>query len=167
MQELVARSAPSAGQPGPVRFGRRIDGLPLFDGVVVVGVNAANAVILVNVADVPPRVTGRARISRDAAIEAAKAAMPGLEIADTPRAERGWKAAGEAVRPVWRVDFAAARPPGYWRPTWTPRAERSCCAWTSGPSARGRASLRKAASFRLPGRRVERRDRRTARGGAL
>lgn len=115
MQELVARSAPSAGQPGPVRFERRIDGLPLFDGDVVVGVNAANAVILVNVADVPPRVTGRARISRDAAIEAAKAAMPGLEIADTPRAERGWKAAGEAVRPVWRVDFAAARPPGYWR----------------------------------------------------
>ncbi len=82
---------------------------------LVVGVDAANAVILVNVADVPARVTGRPRISRDAAIRAARAAVPGLETADAPRVERGWKAAGQVIRPVWRVGFSATRPPGDWR----------------------------------------------------
>ncbi len=114
-QKLVVRTAPAVGQAGPVRFERRIDRLPLFDGDVVVGVDLANAVILVNVADVPAKVTGRARISRRAAIRAAKAAVPGLEGAGAPRAERGWKAAGRVVRPVWRVDLSAARPPGDWR----------------------------------------------------
>jgi hypothetical protein len=114
-QELVARGTPAPGQPGAVRFERRIDGLPLFDGDVVVGANAGNAVILVNGADVPAQMKGRARISRKAAIRAAKTAIPGLERSDAPRAERGWRAAGQAIRPVWRVDFIAARPPGDWR----------------------------------------------------
>ncbi len=114
-EDLVARGAPAPGQAGPVRFERRIDGLPLFDGDLVVGVDARNAVILVNGTDVPTAVKGRARISRKAAIRAAVAAIPGLETTDTPRAERGWRAAGEAIRPVWRVDFTAARPAGDWR----------------------------------------------------
>ena len=114
-QELIARSTPAPGQPGPVRLERRIDGLPVFDGDVVVGVDASNAVILVNNTDTPPRQAGRARISRSAAIRAAKAAIPGLRISDAPRVERGWRGAGQAMRPVWRVDFVAERPPGDWR----------------------------------------------------
>lgn len=114
-QELVARVIPAAGQPGPVRFERRIDGLPLFDGDVIVGVDARNAVMLINGADVPSEVRGRARISRKAAVRIAKAAIPGLETADTLRTERGWRAAGRAIRPVWRIDFTVARPPGDWR----------------------------------------------------
>ena len=114
-EELVRRSVPSPGQPGPVRFERRIAGLRLFDGDVVVGVDGRNTVILVNGTDVPAQVQGRARISRRAAIRAAKAGIPGLEMSDAPRAERGWRAAGQVVRPVWRVDFTAARPPGDWR----------------------------------------------------
>jgi Zn-dependent metalloprotease len=98
-----------------VRFERRIDGLPLFDGDVVVGVGAKNAIILVNGSDVPAQVKGRARISRKTAIRAAKAAIPGLENSDTARTERGWYAAGQVIRPVWRVDLTAARPPGDWR----------------------------------------------------
>jgi Zn-dependent metalloprotease len=114
-QELVARNTLMSGHPGPVRFERRIDGSPVFDGDVVVGVNASNAVILVNSTDVPGQVEGRARISRAVAIRAAKRAIPRLEMSDSPRAERGWRAAGQAIRPVWRVDFTAARPPGDWR----------------------------------------------------
>ncbi len=114
-QELVVRATPQPGQPGPVRFERRIDGLPLFDGDVVVGVGARNAIILVNGSDVPAQVKGRARISRKTAIRAARAAIPGLETSDTARTERGWYAAGQVIRPVWRVDFVAVRPPGDWR----------------------------------------------------
>lgn len=114
-QELVTRSVPAGGRPGAVRFERRIDGLPLFDGDVAVGVGAENAVVLVNVAAAPTGRRGRHALSREAAVEAAKGAIPGLETADAPRAERGWKAAGEVIRPVWRVDLAADRPPGDWR----------------------------------------------------
>ncbi len=112
---LMTRGAPSPGQSGPVRFERCIDGLPLFDGDVVVGMDGKNTVILVNGTDVPAQVQGRARISRKAAIRAAKAGISGLAMSDAPRAERGWRAAGLVIRPVWRVDFTAARPPGDWR----------------------------------------------------
>src|SRR5205823_1321342 len=85
--ELAAKGAPAAGQAGAVRFERRLDGLPVFDGDVVVGVDAANTVLLVNAQDVPSRVKGKARLSRAAAVEAAKKAMPGLVSDDAPRAE--------------------------------------------------------------------------------
>jgi hypothetical protein len=114
-QQLVTRGKPLPGQAGAVRFERRIDGLPLFDGDVVLGVDGKNTVSLVNGTDVPAQVQGRARLSRRAAIRAAKAGLPGLETSDSPRAERGWRAAGQVIRPVWRVDFTAARPPGDWR----------------------------------------------------
>src|SRR5229473_3489254 len=51
-QELVARGTPAPGEPGAVRFERRIGGWPVFDGDVVVGVDAKNAVILVNPGEV-------------------------------------------------------------------------------------------------------------------
>ncbi len=114
-QQLVAVSAPAAGRPGAVRFTRLIDGSPIFDGDVVVGIDAAGAVVLVNAADVPPRVAGRVRLSRREAIRAAAKAMPDVEFADGARAKRGWLAAGEVARPVWRVDAVGLRPPGEWR----------------------------------------------------
>jgi Zn-dependent metalloprotease len=113
--ELVTTSAPPAGQPGAVRFERRVEGLPVFDGDLAVGVDAENTIILVNTADVPPVIKGKARLSRAAAIRAAKRAIPNLESDDQPRAERGFKAFFGAVRPVWRVEFAARRPPGDFR----------------------------------------------------
>jgi hypothetical protein len=114
-EQLTVRVTPAPGQPGPVRFERRIDGLPVFDGDVVVGVDARNAVILVNGTDVPTQVNGRARTSRKAAIRAAKATIPGVATSEIPRAERGWRAAGQVIRPVWRVDFIAGKPPDDWR----------------------------------------------------
>ena len=114
-EQLVVRASPTPGQLGPVRFERTIDGLPLFDGDVVVGVDARNAVILVNCADAPMQVEGRARISRKAAIRTARAAIPGLEVTGVVRAQRGWRAVGQVIRPVWRVDFTGVRPPGDWR----------------------------------------------------
>jgi Zn-dependent metalloprotease len=102
--------------PGPtVRFQRRIGGLPVFDGDIVVGTTGESTVIVVNTSGVPARVTGKARTSPAAAIKSAKAAIPNLRSSDPPRAERGWRAAGQAVRPVWRVDFVAVRPPGDYR----------------------------------------------------
>ena len=114
-QKLVAIDHPAPGPAVAVHFERRIDGLPVFDGAIAVGVNAANAVILVNNADVPAEVSGRARVARKEAIRLAKAAIPKLVTSDTPRAVRGWHAAGTTVRPVWRVDFTATRPKGDWR----------------------------------------------------
>ncbi len=114
-QQLVLASAPAAGQAGAVRLERRIDGAPLYGGDVVVGVDAAGAVVLVNVGDVPAEVKGTPRISRKSAIKAARKAIPGLEAEGEPRAERGWRAVGKVVRPVWRVDIAARTPSGDWR----------------------------------------------------
>ncbi len=114
-QQLVARRDPASGQVVSVAFERRIDGRPVFDADVVVGVDAAGAVILVNASDVPTRVSGKAVISRTTAVRAAKAAIPDLESADPATAARGWRAAVGVIRPVWRVDFVAMRPPGDWR----------------------------------------------------
>ena len=112
---LVQRGAPEKGQSGPVRFERRIGSWPLFDGDVVVGVDGQGAVILVNAADVPKAVVHKGRISRAAAVEAARSAIPGLVTDDQPRAQRGYKAVGSAVRPVWRVEFTASKPAGDFR----------------------------------------------------
>ena len=114
-EKLVARGAPAPGRSGPVRFERHIHGMPVFDGDLTVGVNAANAVILVNASRAPAETSGIVRISRKAAIRAAKAAMPGLESTDDPRTARGWRGFGRVLRPVWRVDFVASRPAGDWR----------------------------------------------------
>lgn len=115
-QELVARRDAEPGSVVAVAFERRIAGAPLFDADVVVGVDASGAVILVNAVAVPARVAGgRARVSRAAAIRAARAGLEGLAGAGPPAAERGWRAGGDSIRPVWRVDFVAERPPGAWR----------------------------------------------------
>lgn len=114
-QRIVMRDAPPPGQLVRVRFGREINALPVFDGDLVLAVDAANSVILVNGSDVPKATSGRFRISKKAAIRAAMKAMPGLTASDSPRAERGWKAVGRTLRPVWRVEFVASRPAGDWR----------------------------------------------------
>jgi hypothetical protein len=116
-QTLAVKTGGEAGTAGvsAVHLERRIAGLPVFDGDVVVGVDGAGAVILVNAADVPARVTGRATLSRAAAIKAARAAIPGLKGAGPATAERGWRGHVDAVRPVWRVDFTADEPAGDWR----------------------------------------------------
>ena len=58
----------------------------------------------------PKVVVQKSRISKAAAIEAAKAAILNLATDDQPRARPGYKALGSTVRPVWRVEFAAAQP---------------------------------------------------------
>jgi Zn-dependent metalloprotease len=109
-QQLVVRGGGTA-----LHVERQIDGLPVFDGEVVVGLSANNAVILVNSADVPGETSGRFRYSRRAAARAAAKGLAGTVIQETPRAVRGWKVAGPTVRPVWRVDLATEHPAGEWR----------------------------------------------------
>ncbi len=113
-QELRLLSATPAGRPGAVRFERRVGGLPVFGGDVVVGVDGHAAVVLVNTADVPPRASGRWRLARKAAVAAAAAELPG-KAAGRARTARGWRALGDTLRPVWRVDLATRAPTGEWR----------------------------------------------------
>ena len=115
-QKLALGDAAHSGEPPRrIRFERRIDGLPVFDGDVILALDASNAVILVNTSDVPPKISGQFRISKKSAIGAAQKALKNPKTSAPPRAVRGWKAAGSAVRPVWRVDLAAEQPPGEWR----------------------------------------------------
>ena len=114
-QSLIVKSAPAPGEAGTVRLARRVDGAPLYGGDVAVEVDAGRDVTLVSTGDVPGEVQGTPRISRKSAVKAARKAIPGLEAEGEPRAERGWRAAGKAVRPVWRVDIAARKPSGDWR----------------------------------------------------
>src|SRR5437868_14493956 len=51
--------APPAGNAGAVRFHRLIDGLPIFGGDVVIGVDAKNRVFLVNSGPAGPMSSGR------------------------------------------------------------------------------------------------------------
>lgn len=113
-QDLVARGAPAPGTAGAVRFERRIGSWPVFDGDLVVGVDAKGAVILVNGGDVPPATAGSARVSRRSAVRAAKSALSAMRPEER-RAERGWRASGQVLRPVWRVDLVTAHPSGDWR----------------------------------------------------
>jgi Peptidase propeptide and YPEB domain len=63
-------------------------------------------------ASVPPEVQGRHRKSLSAAVRAATA---GFETSEAARAQRGWRASGGTIRPVWRVDFIATKPSGSFR----------------------------------------------------
>lgn len=114
-EQLVLKRGADPGMPGPVRFERRIDGAPVFDADVVLGVDAGGSVILVNATDSPARIRGRPALSRTAAIRAAKAGVPGLRRPGQVTAVRGWRPTLDAIRPVWRIDFTATEPAGDWR----------------------------------------------------
>ena len=70
-QVLVLKTSPAQGEVGAVRFERTIDGLPVFGGDLVVGVDANARVLVVNGADVPPSVSGRHALGEEAAQSAA------------------------------------------------------------------------------------------------
>jgi len=115
-QSLEIIGAHRAGEIGPVRFSRRIDGLPIFGGDLVVGVDASNRVFLVNAAGVAPATSGRHAIGEAAAARAALAAFPGgLRGIGPARVESGWHSLGAMTRAVYRVDFVAREPAGDWR----------------------------------------------------
>jgi Zn-dependent metalloprotease len=107
-QKLVLRGGGTA-----VHFERQIDGLPIFGADVVVGIGAGNSVILVNGGDVPPVSSGTFRYSRKAATSKALKAVKGASSANETRAVKGWKASGDSVRPVWRVELTTDS--GDWR----------------------------------------------------
>ncbi len=114
--ELVLRGAPAAGNVGAVRFERRIGGLPVFGGDLVVGVDGRNRVFVVNTADVPPGVSGSHAIGESGARAAAFAVFPGgARRAGPASVTAGWRRLVAGLRAVYRVDFAAAEPPGDWR----------------------------------------------------
>ena len=109
---LVLQGTPVAGTAGPVRFGRTIDGLPVFGGDLVVGVDASNRVFVVNSGDVGPAISGRHSIGEPAAAQAALASFRGTGPA---RLQAGWQSFFGTVRAVYRVDFIASQPAGDWR----------------------------------------------------
>lgn len=107
-QQLVFHDGGTA-----VRVERQVDGLPVFGGDLVVGIGKGNSIILVNGADVPPDRSGTFRSSGKAAARKALKAIKGTAGGDEPRTARGWKARGESLRPVWRVDLTTET--GDWR----------------------------------------------------
>ncbi len=113
---LAVRGPPAPGRPGAVRFERTIDGLSVFGGDLVVGVDARSRVFLVNSGDVGSLVSGRHAIG-DAAAEVAALSSFSAGVRPSGRASiaRGWRPSGSVVRAVYRVDFMADEPPGDWR----------------------------------------------------
>jgi len=115
-QVLVLRGAPAVGEFGPVRFARTIDGLEVFGGDLVVGVDGRNRVVVVNGADVPPAVSGRHALGEAGARSAAASSFPNAVRGAGPAAvAAGWRAFGSSLRAVYRVDFIAEVPAGDWR----------------------------------------------------
>src|SRR5215470_118381 len=113
-QELVLRQAPAPGQVNAVRFERRIAGLPIFGGDVVVGVDAQSRVFLVNAREVARATSGRHALSEAAAIGSALSSLPGNPIGVLPtNVVAGWRSLLGSLRPVYRVDVTG--PSGSWR----------------------------------------------------
>jgi Zn-dependent metalloprotease len=115
-QALVVKGAPLAGRAGAVRLGRTIEGLPVFGGDLVLGLDAQAQVFLVNAADVPQAVSGRHALGEEVARAAALSSFRGGVRGAGPLAvAAGWRASGPVARAVYRVDFVAEEPPGDWR----------------------------------------------------
>jgi len=115
-QELLLAGAPAAGEPGAVRFRRAIAGLPVFGGDLVVGVDAQGRVFVVNSGRVAARASGRHALGNAAARAAATASvLRASGRAGSATVTAGWRAFGDAMRAVYRVDFIAHDPPGDWR----------------------------------------------------
>jgi hypothetical protein len=114
--ELLLRGAPPAGRAGAVRFERRIQGLPVFGGDLVVGVDAQGRIRAVNAGDVPGAASGSHAIGEQAAVAAALAAFPGgARGAGPARVTAGWRGLVGQLRAAYQVDFVASDPAGDWR----------------------------------------------------
>ena len=115
-QELVLRQAPMAGQAGAVRFERRVGGLPVFGGDVVVGVDDQSRVFLVNTREVGAAVSSRHALDSASAVGAALSSVPAEARGVEPVAvAAGWRTAGALLRAVYRVDLIVEQPSGSWR----------------------------------------------------
>jgi len=115
-QLLVVESAPAPGVVGAVKFRRTIDGFPVFNGNLSVGVDALGRVFVVNGADVPATITGRRALSDASAMRLAAGSFPrGLKGAGPMTVTAGWRRSGSVLRPAYRVDFMARDPAGDWR----------------------------------------------------
>jgi Zn-dependent metalloprotease len=115
-QVLVLEGAPVAGRVSAVHFRRTIDGLPIFGGDLVVGVDVEGRVFVVNGADVSADVSGQHVLGENGARRAAVASFPEGVQGETPVAvAAGWSTFGPSMRAVYRVDFIARNPVGDWR----------------------------------------------------
>ncbi|MBS2024617.1 MAG: hypothetical protein JST92_19620, partial [Deltaproteobacteria bacterium] len=114
-QTLSLIHATPQGTVGPVRFQRRIDGLPVFGRDLIVGVDAQSRVFLVNGSEMGSDISGAHTLSDDAALERARSSMKGLEGVSDATVTRGWRSLGSSVRAAYKVEFIAQKPAGDWR----------------------------------------------------
>jgi len=113
---LVLKGGPAPGAVGAVHFQRTIEGLPVFGGDLVVGVDEHGRVFLVNGGPVAASVSGRHSFGEVAAQRAAVSSFKGgVRGAGPATVAAGWRAFGASMRAVYRVDFIAQRPAGDWR----------------------------------------------------
>jgi hypothetical protein len=98
-----------------LRFERQLDGDPIFDADLLVGVNAENAVTLVDTAAVPGETSGAFMIGKEEALAASMGQIAELSRNPRPKEARGWRSNGSSLRAVWRVDLVAGTPESVWR----------------------------------------------------
>jgi hypothetical protein len=114
-QELVLRQTTDVGHAGAVRFERRVAGLPVFGGDVVLGVDEDARVFLVNTREVAPTLSGRHTLASDVAVGFALGSFPpGAEV-EPAAVAAGWRSSGGLLRAVYRVDVVGTQPAGSWR----------------------------------------------------
>jgi hypothetical protein len=115
-QALELEVAPVMGRSGVVRFRRTVDGLPVFGGNLVVGVDDRARILSVNGTDVPAAISGRRALSVSSAQRVAAGSFPGGAQGTGPMSvTAGWRRSGPTLRAVYRVDFIARKPAGDWR----------------------------------------------------
>lgn len=108
-QKLAARAA-----KGKIRFERRLDGDPIFEADILVGMKG-NAVVSVETDPVPTQTVGHWDLSKGQAEQAAFTSTPEPARLPHARSMKGWKADGPTLRAVWCVDLLAGEPASDWR----------------------------------------------------
>ncbi len=115
-QTLEAVAAPAPGTAGAVHFVRKVSGLPIFDGNIVVGVDGNGRVFLVNATEVSSWMAGHHALEDGQAASIALGSFgQSVEGAGPAAVARGWRTSGGELRAVYQVDFIAGVPAGDWR----------------------------------------------------
>jgi len=108
-QKLTAHAAKAK-----VRFERQLDGDPIFEADIVVGMKG-NAVVSVETAPVPVQTAGSWDLSKSQAEQAAFSSTPEPARLPHVRSKKGWKSDGTSLRAVWCIDLLAGEPVSDWR----------------------------------------------------
>lgn len=95
------------------RFHKR--GLPVLNRSVRVHARDGRPFAVTGRTTIPPLARGPRIVTREQAVESAKAAVGGRGLRAAPRVVEGWHATDDRTLPVWQVTLPVAQPLGTWR----------------------------------------------------